>query len=137
MSLGPTYVRADDGEFYKNPVIRGEGFFLCFDEDEPPELVIEVGAGNFVMAERMDEIIKQLGLKASFKQGPHRSTRCFGKLSDKGSMRPAYAYFLNIHAPIPVSIITEHEGVYDGHGEGTFECFDSGFNLKKYLDSKK
>lgn len=44
MSLVSTYVRATDGQFYKNPVIEGDNWFICFDDREPPEMVVKEGA---------------------------------------------------------------------------------------------
>lgn len=40
MSLVPTWVYAEDGNWYKDPVITGPGWFICFDDDDPPEMVI-------------------------------------------------------------------------------------------------
>lgn len=40
MSLGAVFVRARDGALYREPIwVFAEGF-ICFDEDEPPELVL-------------------------------------------------------------------------------------------------
>lgn len=40
MSLVSTYVRAVDGQLYRNPIIYGDGWFVCFDDDDPMELVV-------------------------------------------------------------------------------------------------
>jgi hypothetical protein len=44
MSLVSTYVRAADGDLYRNPVLADEtnGWYLCFDDDDPPELVWKI-----------------------------------------------------------------------------------------------
>tara|TARA_R110000822_G_scaffold120633_3_gene254149 strand:- start:8677 stop:9084 length:408 start_codon:yes stop_codon:yes gene_type:complete len=40
MSLSPTYVRARDGALYKSPVLIFPEGFVCFDDTDPPELVL-------------------------------------------------------------------------------------------------
>lgn len=40
MSLVSTYVKATDGNFYRDPVQQGDGWFICFDDEDDPELVI-------------------------------------------------------------------------------------------------
>ena len=39
MSLVPTFVKADNGKWYQNPELEGPGWFICFDDDDPIELV--------------------------------------------------------------------------------------------------
>ena len=40
MSLVPTWVRADDERWYKNPILSNKcDWFICFDDEDPPELV--------------------------------------------------------------------------------------------------
>lgn len=100
MSLVSTYVRAVDGKLYRNPVIRGDGWFLCFDDDDPPELVVEVGreAPGFTFFKR--------------KRRGHRGGRCSqSSLNKTVEMRfkTADSYFGRLTAPIPVP--AEHDGV--------------------------
>lgn len=42
MSLVSTWVRTADGKWYQNPAFYSDSgnWFLCFDDDDPPELVI-------------------------------------------------------------------------------------------------
>ncbi len=126
MSIGPTLVRADDDNFYINAEIEGEDFFLCFDEDDPAELVIKKNERpKDDLLKRVDEVIAELNIKATIlkentKEGIE-SHRCFGP-EDK--MYPAFAVFLDITKPLPHTIITKHDGIYKGKGSGTFECFE-------------
>lgn len=39
MSLVSVYVKSSSGIWYKNPLAYGRDWFLCYDDDEPPELV--------------------------------------------------------------------------------------------------
>ena len=128
MSTGPTYVKADDDNFYKSVHIRGNDFFICFDEDDPPELVIKKKGRNAEDLERRaEQIIRELKIQATIKNGDkpsgHDSERCFNS-EHPLQFFPARAYFLDITKPIPQNIITKHEGLYKGKGGGTFECFE-------------
>ncbi len=137
MSKYPTYVMADDKEFYKNPTIRGHDFFICFDEDEDPELVImKNGRDPEQMADRAGEIIENLDIKAKFLGKPQLWTqRCFG---DNFNFRDAFSTFIRITATFSADIISKHEGLYDGKsvGGGTFEYFDEEFNFEEWRKEK-
>ena len=138
MSLVPTYVRADNEEFYRDPIIRGDDFFLCFDDDDPPELVIMQNGRNAAqLRKRLWEIIVFLKIDATPTTTLTVSSgRIFSSDQSDMNFQEAYSVFLDINKPIPVSIITEHEGIYNGHGEGAFETFDKTFNLTKWMDKK-
>ena len=43
MSLVSTWVKMADGKWYQNPTIfsKSRNWYLCFDDDDPPELVIK------------------------------------------------------------------------------------------------
>lgn len=102
MSLVPTYVAATDGLFYKNPVIEGIYedllYFICFDDTDPPELVIEA---KISYNEQLTELAKAIlsheripfGLQMSRDGKSHRMFR--------GKFRPAYAIFFELIGPIP------------------------------------
>tara|TARA_R110000851_G_scaffold268071_2_gene420715 strand:+ start:41076 stop:41498 length:423 start_codon:yes stop_codon:yes gene_type:complete len=48
VSLVPTYVRARDGAWYREPVLVFAEGFVCFDDEEPPELILwRLGDGTF------------------------------------------------------------------------------------------
>jgi len=127
MSIGPTFVRADEGNFYKEVSIKGDDFFICFDENDPPELVImKKGRTAKELEKRAEQIIRELKIQATIKNENTTtgfdSERCFN--DDPLAFKPARAYFLDITKPIPLAIITKHSGVFEGKGEGTFECFE-------------
>lgn len=91
MSLGPTFVETQSGVWYKDPVIRRPDWFICWDEDEPIELVIKRPGPT------CDDILRNLAqagwqLKRYSKRSG-RAHRCFtGNFSDP--MHPAEAFFL-------------------------------------------
>jgi hypothetical protein len=45
MSLVSTFVQSQEGNWYKNPIVKGDGWFICWDDDEPIELVMKKGMG--------------------------------------------------------------------------------------------
>lgn len=103
MSLVSTYVLADDGKWYREPVLADDThmWFICFDDDEPPELVFREGIGiNPYM------IFDDIGLKAKLKGGPRYSGRLFDN-----EFHDAISVFLKIKRPIPADRIKEHDGI--------------------------
>lgn len=104
MSQVPTWVKAKDGQFYQDPVLRGEDWFLCFDDDDPPELVMKadrlIPESKADVKERAKGILDRLGVRYELCGGVSRSSRCFG--SQITRMHPAVAVFLHIKDPIPV-----------------------------------
>lgn len=42
MSLVSTYVEASDGLFYNQPILSGEGWYVCWDDDDPIELIVDM-----------------------------------------------------------------------------------------------
>ena len=40
MSLESHYVQSSDGRWWHEPIVRGPGWFVCWDDDDPIELVV-------------------------------------------------------------------------------------------------
>ena len=94
MSLVSTYVRAVDGKLYRNPTVVGDGWFVCFDDDDPVELVVF-----------RDAIMPKLDWLEVGR--PHAcGRRCVPP--EWKRMKPANAYWCELRAPIPVP--TLHDG---------------------------
>lgn len=121
MSLTHTCVQASDNKIYINPYISGEDFFICFDDDDPPELVIKVNnKSDTELNQRAINIINDLNLIATITSKPQKSGRIFNQnINQNFNFITAYSVFLSIKAPIPISIITSHNGIYDGLSECT------------------
>ena len=98
MSFVSAYVRAVDGKLYRDPVVEGDGWFVCFDDDDPPELVVKAA-----MALPELPFIKIIG-------GNTRSFRDFSDDPD-ASMIEADSYWCKLVKPIPVPRV--HDGVVD------------------------
>lgn len=103
MSLVGTWVLAQDGNFYEEPVVRGDGWFLCFDDDDPPELVMQcrlVGqmrkrGANVV--EAAGRILREAGVAFSDIKYSGVAGRIFG-----GQFKQAASVWLMVNGPIPV-----------------------------------
>lgn len=114
MSLVPTWVLAVDGQFYENPIFKGNGWFLCFDDDDPPELVIRMEEGasidNGLLRMLAIDILNdlELGYHILAKPRPTWALRCFTGITD---MKYAGSVFIQITEPIPVP--TEYDRIGD------------------------
>jgi len=122
MSLVPTYVKADDGFFYKDPVLSEKGYFICFDDDDPPELVIKVKKRKLDdVKSQAQELAQKFHAKIISSNGT--CGRCFDspyKFSD------GYSVFLEINKPIPAKLITEQHGKSKKpHGECVIYNFET------------
>jgi hypothetical protein len=109
MSLVPTWVLAQDGNYYSNPIVIGvepDGaharWYICFDHEEPPELVIETKYRRITF-NRIHDILDPLGFRYRvLSLHPRMSLRCFDPTADRPSMVNAGAISLRIDDPIPV-----------------------------------
>lgn len=123
MSLMPSYIRADNDNFYKNVIIKGNDFFICFDDEKPPELVIEKRDKDISnLIKRAEEILKEYGIQAIIQKDEIKENceRMFGK-----KFKLAFSIFLDIKKPIPFKSISHHDGIYSGKTEeAAFECFE-------------
>ena len=128
MSLGPTFVKADDGKFYRDPTIRGEDYFICFDEDDPPELVIRAKRRSLDQLKIIaDKILETLNIKADLHSHSF-AERVFSKGFKSNKFKPAIAFFLDIKSSISASLFQkENEGIRnDSKCEGTYYDFSKG-----------
>ena len=110
MSQTTNYVRADDGLLYEDPSIRGERegreWFICFDDDDPPELVVQ--SINF--PSRADAVafakslLESLGIQATLNN--HRTHGRFFGRDGKRSNR-AHAWFLTMTGKFPAGLFIE------------------------------
>lgn len=107
MSLVSAYLKIGS-IFYKNPIYKGAGWFVCFDDEDPPELVIKDSCGL-----RPTEIFEMRGIKATEIRLAHRANRWFDRV-----FCPATSYWFKILAPIPVP--DGYEGICGGIQEGVY-----------------
>jgi len=128
MSLGYIFVKFDDGKWYRGGALGEEDWFICFDEDEPPELVIKKGA--FKNGLTPEKIIEKIGLDADI-AGKLKTFagRCFTK---DLKLEPAVTVFLRIYSPPPEKWVKDYDKVYDKvpESEGTYFEFK---DVPKYV----
>lgn len=116
MSVISVWVKSTDGLLYRDPVLRGISpydWFLCFDEDEPPELVLSIHGRKVGNSEAFDDasnLLDRLGIKATITAGPFRCTRCFSGDAQAGPYLAAAAFYMSIMEPIPRSLLAQKRG---------------------------
>lgn len=120
MSKVPTLVLATDGYFYEDPVFRGElngsRCFICFDDEDPPEIVIETRGRNIRPSDAAS-ILSDLGFKhRALSKNPSLSERCFS-----GKFHKAAAFDFEIHSPIPVPTEFDSRFKLDGEKQDRLE----------------
>lgn len=105
MSLVSTYVRADDGNLYRDPVLSGNGWFICFDDDDPVELVVTQKSG----IKDSQEFLKSLGINPLDLHKGSSNMRQF----EKGKWESAKSWFFEIDQTINHKLITRHNGIVE------------------------
>lgn len=117
MSLKPVYVQFEDSEFYENPILGGDGWFVCFDHDAPPELVLEEQFYNKLInrgAAISDFLKKNISPQISpphrekFYKGNFGIYRWFSYGGTHNIMRKSVSFFFNIHSRVLLSNLVEH-----------------------------
>ena len=110
MSLVPTYVLAQDGYWYKNPVLGTASWFLCYDDDDPIEIVIQEGRHSLhdILA-----LLKSKGyvLEPLDKGQGRTSLRCYGDKKDDNFVRSVAYFVKHIGGAMPQKLI--RRGFFD------------------------
>jgi len=96
MSLVSSYIHCEDGKYYKNLVYQDEEgtWFLCFDDDEPPEIVIAHGTDNKPI-QKPRKVLKKLGIKFNDMQEHLTCQRMF-KRNGRDVLLRATSYFFQL-----------------------------------------
>ena len=117
MSLVSTWVKAKDGLFYKNPELSDKDWFICFDDDDPPELVIKKKSQL-----KPEDIFKSIELKYSeLRENKASGMRTFD--SNYDHFEDAISYFFQIESRIDPKFITFSDGTTKSsneEGQGVF-----------------
>ena len=105
MSLVSTYVRADDGKMYQNPVLSGDGWFICFDDDDPVELVVK----NSLGVKDPTQFLSELGIPSKqMERAQKGASRIFQKKFEE-----ATSWFFEITKRIPHKLITSYDKIIE------------------------
>lgn len=125
MSLVPTWVRATDGRYYKNPILHGEDWFVCFDDDDPPELVVVQvpGEGREDARRRAEGILRKAGVPGTLSNRSSRAGRSYPPYPSRRVLE-SIAFFFDLTGPIPIPEI--HQDVTDGRPTGECVFYEPG-----------
>ncbi len=100
-----TYVLCDDGKWYDDPCwwgsLNGRWWFIVFDKDEPPEIVIAGSYGQDQVSAFSDEILTGIGIPFKLIGPAHVSqacSRCFPHDGQK-QFRQAGSWFFQWRKP--------------------------------------
>lgn len=103
--MKPIYVRARDAAFYRNPVVVFPEGFLCFDEVEPPELVLwgELETiRSLSVTEVMVVLARRFGIDHGVTRvGPTRLAQRPMPGLEPPLFQPAAGFYLDLHRRIP------------------------------------
>jgi hypothetical protein len=110
MSLVASYIRCKDNKWYKELVYKSKDgdWFLCFDDDDPPELVIKESCKKTIA-----QICEEVGIssRTAFNANRNKCNRMFN-----GKFHEAFSLFLRQDLevyPTPVEGRDEFEAVFD------------------------
>ena len=114
MSLVPTWVLCDDNNLYKGATLAwapdGE-WFICFDDDDPPELVWQ---GKHRTTEEAEALLAQAGIQVSHVGPPAYATRFTTKGIVEGAkisgdnFVESTSFFVTITSPPPAGLVVKH-----------------------------
>lgn len=119
---------ASDGLLYRNPLVRGDGWFVVFDGDDDPELVIAAdgpGAARLDTTQarlRAVSILEQSGLSAAIEGASRLMMRPFE--ADGTDSRDSYCFWLAVEEPIPAALLSDRDdGVATLTGDAVVHSF--------------
>jgi len=108
MSLGPVFVLCDDGLYYEDPIFAAAedgGWFVCFAEDEEPELVV---AQPQVAVDAARDLLAHAGFPAINVRAHAQSGRVQLPLSRRQFCLSS-AFWLHVPTPPPAKLIFERQ----------------------------
>lgn len=112
MSLVSTYVESNEGHWYQNPVIEDDGWFICWDDDDPIELVIADETGLY--AQTVLNRLHRQGWKLTILcTVDNVSRRLFNDV-----FKPATAYFLTQYRNGPTDRMLKDNNRLDAKPQG-------------------
>lgn len=110
----PVCVESDNGKYYINPIISGDDYFIHFEGNKPPELIIKKQFESVDYHKHATNILQSINLQAIIPTEPEPiiSKRFFDKPLHHLNFTDAIIFPLDIQQPIPFQFITRHDGIY-------------------------
>lgn len=113
MSLGSHFAKCADGKWYEDPLwFAPQRFFICLDEDEPPEIIVFDGSDPLKCLQEAGFTVKRL----------HRGKimhRC-PPWNSIGKLEKATAYFFRYKGMLPIPHLFETVSNEKPLREGTY-----------------
>lgn len=123
MSLVPDYVKYSDGKWYKNSTFGvADKWFVCFDDNDPPELVVD--AGLYSKATFLGAVSTELGDQTLLEQYGRRSVTMLGRSFPPHrndfhkKMKRAHCVWVKVLKKPPIEFLLEHDGCFDERPRG-------------------
>jgi len=118
MSLVSDYTIMADGKWYKNITIYDESqnWFLCFDDNEPPEIVIynpDKTSSNKQKIIKIREVLKKANIYAKVTGLKATGSRLYPPHWSR-EFKPSISGFLKIRRRIDITnLLILHDGIFD------------------------
>lgn len=139
MSLVSTYVVMDDGLFYKNPVIFDDtnNWYICFDDEDPPEFVIRKNVINLSSKkgaiEKINRFLEEKEIPAKAISISVIAQRDFSIRSKKSNFIDSIGVYLSFSKRIPISNFKHLEdGVDFDSGNSQCVVYDPEYNRNNH-----
>lgn len=131
MSLVSTFVKMSDGKFYQDPTIydQSNNWFLCFDDEEDPELVIHQPKqlSKEDRYKKVEEILELAKINAKIKSHSPSGERIF----PDEKFKPAICAFLEIKESIDISLLSINFNSINQNISELHDCVICDFDLKR------
>ncbi len=102
MSQSRVFVQALDGLLYSDPLIVGSDWFVCFCDDEPPEIVMKRSSNTTEKSARRKAHMALTEAGLGFELGEVNSLKDGRSFPPSWKAKPASSIFFKLLAPIPV-----------------------------------
>ena len=108
MSKVGTYVEGSNGRYYSCPVIYTDEWYVCFDDDDPPEIVIRsfANSSSQSVVKRAKKFLRDAGFK--YKNLEYSSYDTLRAFPPKWNLKKAGSCEFEIVAPFPTEGVTIH-----------------------------
>jgi hypothetical protein len=126
MSIVSTYVYLGSAKFLENPIIQFDEGFICFDDEEPPEIVLKkTHARNRDEARLLARacLLKLRIPYACLRVITNSGLRCFCPGIGMEPLRPAWSMFFRLTGPVSSKTPVRRRKVvhFQRIEQGTFE----------------